>query len=155
MTTTFRQDVVAGLLTILDAFKATNPTMLRRTAAAQPPSVVGDLPLAFIGLRPERVTHDSGIRERIMTPSVVVVSEMSDNVETVRRHDALVDALCDHFTSYPHLVTAGSQSEAGSIWDEMTIEDEDFPVTSDDGKTAHFYATRFTFGNLSIQEGRV
>jgi len=89
-----------------------------------------------------------------MPLSCVVVSQMADNVETVLRHDILIDALIDWFDNYPHLVTAASQSEAGSIWDEMTIEDEDFPVRSDDGTVRHFYATRFTFGNLSIQEGR-
>jgi hypothetical protein len=156
MTTTFRQDVVAGLLDILTSFRNTNPAMLRRVEAVEPPSVVGDLPLAFISGRTERVTHDSGIRQRVMTPAVIVVSQMAANEETVTSHDVLVDALLDHFTSYPHVIPATSaNAPRGDIWDEMTIDDEDYPVASADGTIRHFYATRFTFGNLSIQEGRV
>jgi hypothetical protein len=36
----------------------------------------------------------------------------------------------------------------------MRVTDEDYPVESADGTVRHFYATRFTFGNVSIQEGR-
>jgi len=148
MATTFRQDVTAGLVTILDAFIAANPTILRRSERAQPPSVMGDLPLAFVDGRPERIRHDSGTRERVMSPSIVVVSSIGDNVETVVRHDVLVDLLVDHFTANPHVMPV-------TIWDEMTVDDEDYPVLSESGKVDHFYATRFTFVNLSIMEGRV
>jgi hypothetical protein len=102
------------------------------------------------------VAHDSGLRERVYSGlSVVVVSPMADNRETVARHDVLVDALLDHFTSFPHVIPETSpNSPRGDIWSDMTISDEDFPVASDDGTVRHFYATRFTFADLSIQEGR-
>lgn len=145
--TTFRQDVANGLVTILDAFISANPTLLRRSEVARPPSVTGDLPLAFVDSRSESITHDSGTRVRTMTPSVVVVSPLADNAETVQRHDVLVDKLIDHFTSYPHVTT-------GTVWDRMSVDDEDYSVDTPDG-ARHFYATRFTFGNLSIAEGRL
>ena len=82
-----------------------------------------------------------------MTPSVLVVSPIGDNVETVTRHDTLVDLLVDHFTSYPHITTQ-------TIWDRMSVRDEGYSVDAPDGSTREFFATRFTFGNISIREGR-
>jgi hypothetical protein len=147
VTTTFRQDITSQLVVALDAFIATNPDKLRRSVVARPPSIVGDLPIAFVDGRQEQLSFSSGIRERVMTPSVVVVSPLADNVETVTRHDVLVDALVDHFTNYAQLST-------NTIWDRMAIDDEDYPVASDDGTVRHFFATRFTFNNVSIMEGR-
>ena len=40
-----------------------------------------------------------------------------------------------------------------SVWTDMTIADEDYPVPSDDGTVRHFYATRITFV-VSKMEGR-
>ena len=147
MATTFRQDITAALVTAIDAFITANPTLLRRSESARPASIVGDLPIAFIDGRPEDISFDSGIRERIMTPAVVVVSPLADNIETVQRHAVLTDALVDHFTTYAQLVV-------NTVWDRMHVEDEDYPVTSADGDVRHFYATRFTFNNVSIMEGR-
>ena len=146
MTTTFRQDLTAGLVTVLDAFIAANPTLLRRSERARPPSIVGDLPVAYVDARPETITHSVQIRTRTMRPSVVVVSPMADNEETVVRHDVLVDKLVDWFTDYPHLI-------AGTVWEDMTVSDEDFTVETATGDR-HFYATRFTFEDVTIQEGR-
>lgn len=146
MTTTFRQDVTAGLVTVLDAFKASNPTLLRRVERARPPSVLGDLPLAYVDTRAESITHAVQIRTRTMRPSVVVVSPMADNEETVVRHDVLVDALVDHFTDNPHII-------GNTVWEDMTVSDEDFSVETATGDR-HFYATRFTFEDVTAQEGR-
>jgi hypothetical protein len=147
MATTFRADITSGLVTILDAFISANPTLLRRSERARPPSIVGDLPVAFVDGRDEDITHDAGVRTRTMAPSVLVVSALADNVETVVSHDTLVDKLVDHFTTYPHITNT-------TIWDRMRVTDEDYPVESADGTVRHFYATRFTFGNVSIREGR-
>ena len=147
MATTFRTDVTAGLVTIIDAFITANPTLIRRSSRAEPPSIVGDLPIAYVDRRTETISHDSGIRVRTMTPSVVVVSPLADNVETVTAHDSLVDLLVDHFTTYAHITS-------NTVWSDMTVDDESYPVESNDGTIRHFFATRFTFGNVSIQEGR-
>lgn len=147
MTTTFRQDLVAAVVDSLDVFIAANPAMLRRSELAQPPSVMGDLPLAFVGSRDERIHWDAQTMDRVMTLPVVIVWPMADNIETVRAVDVLIDAIVDHFnTNSIHFLP-------NSSWTDATIADEDFPVESADGTVRHFYATRFTFV-VSLMEGR-
>ena len=59
MTTTFRADLAAAMVSSLDVFIAANPAMLRRSELTRPPSVMGDLPLAFV---------DRGTRASTSTP---------------------------------------------------------------------------------------
>jgi hypothetical protein len=145
MPSTFRTDITAGLVTILDAFIAANPTLLRRSERARPASVVGDLPIAFVDTRPESIVHDSGTRTRTMTPSVLVVNSIGDNAETVIAFDSLVDKLVDHFTDYPHITP-------NTIWSSMSVDDETY--SEGEEFVRYFHAVRFSFGNVSIQEGR-
>src|SRR5262245_10450047 len=144
--TTFRQDVTAAIVSSIDAYITANPTLLRRSELARPPSVMGDLPLAFIDGRDERIHFDAQTMDRVMTTSVVIVWPMYDNVETVRLADVLVDSILDHFNGYIQFV-------ANSSWTDVTVGDEDYPVPSDDGSVRHFYATRITFV-VSKMEGR-
>lgn len=146
MVTTFRADVTAAAVDAIDAYIAANPDHVRRSELARPPSVVGDLPLAFVDGRDERIHFDAQTMDRVMDLSVVVVSPLADNVETVARHDVITDGLLDHFNGYIQLVP-------NSSWTDVTIRDEDYPVTSDDGTVRHFYATRLTFV-VSKMEGR-
>jgi hypothetical protein len=145
MPSTFRTDITSGLVTILDAFITANPTLLRRSERGRPPSVVGDLPIAWVDRRDESIVHDSGTRTRTMQPSVLVVAPITDNVETVIRFDTLVDLLVDHFTDYPHITS-------NTIWSAMTVEDESY--SEGEEPVRYFHAVRFSFGNVSIQEGR-
>jgi hypothetical protein len=142
MATTFRADVASGLVTILEAFKTANPTLLRSVHRARPEGFTGDYPIAFVEARPETIFHTSGIRDRTMTPSVSVVDAGGTNAEMMAAFDTLVDALLDHFTLYPHITS-------NTVWDRMTVED--YAEEIGDGLRP---AVRFTFGNLSIQEGR-
>jgi len=147
MATTFRQDLTAAIVGAIDAFIASNPTLLRRSERGRPPSVMGDLPLAFVDGRNEAIHFDAQTMDRVMTIAVVVVSPLADNVETLVRHDVVTDALVDHFNvGYIHFVP-------NSSWTDLAINDEDYPVISDDGTTRHFFATRFTF-TVSLMEGR-
>ena len=146
MTTTFRADLVAAIVDALDVFIAANPTLLRRSELVRPPSPIGDLPLAFVDGRPERVRFDAQTMDRVLSVEVVLVWPMADNTETVRVVDTTVDQLLDHFNGYIQFVP-------NSSWREVTIADEDYPVASDDGSVRHFYATRFTFV-VSKMEGR-
>lgn len=139
--TTFRTDVVSGMLAVLTAYATANPTRLARAYRARPPSFP-DLPAAYIDNRPETIGHSLGIRTRTMTPSVVLVRRITDNIETMTAFDATVDALVDAFTAVP-------QFAAVTIWDQLTVTDEDAPFGDYD-----FAAVRFTFGNISIMEGR-
>lgn len=143
MSTTFRASLVAGILDCLDAFIAANPTDLRRRFRHRPMSFATDLPCAYLDLRPEAVSFDSGTRTRTFSPSVVVVDLLAETGETVDRLDALTDALVEHFTGYPSFV-------AGSIWDRMTVADE----LEEDGNGSQWAAVRFTFNNISQMDGR-
>jgi hypothetical protein len=142
MTTTFRQDVRAGLVSLLNGFKTANPTMLGSVLPSRPEGFTGDYPIAFPDSQPESIVHDSGTRTRLMTPAVAVVAEKTLNAEEQARFDILVDTLLDYFTANPHIVT-------GTIWDQMTIEDYAEVIGEQ-----YRPGVRFTFGNLSIQEGR-
>ncbi len=139
---TFRADTVAGIKAVLDAFVVAHPTLLIRAYAARPESYP-DLPCAYVDARPERVNHDSQIRTRIMSPSVVVIRKITNNEEAMAAFDTLVDLLADAFTAAPQFAT-------GTIWDTYTITDEDAPFGDYD-----FAAVRFTFGDVSIMEGRI
>jgi hypothetical protein len=138
----FRVDMVAGVTTMMAAFIAAHPTIVVRHFRSRPASANTDMPFTFLDLRPETISHVSGLRERVMSPSIVAVFRLTENGETTDAQDAAVDLLVDHFTSYPHIVT-------GTVWDAMTVADE----TAADGEST-FAAVRFTFGNISIHEGR-
>jgi hypothetical protein len=142
MATTFRSDIATGLVTILEAFKTANPTLLRSVYRARPEGFTGDYPIAFVEARPETIFHTSGVRDRTMTPSVAVVGDGGLNAEHMAAFDALVDALVDHFTLSPHI-------SSNTVWDRMTVED----YAEEVGEQLR-PAVRFTFGNISIQEGR-
>ena len=142
MTTTFRVDIVTGFGTMMTAFIAANPTVIKRHFRRRPPSSDTDIPFTYLDLRPETINHVSGLRERVMSPSIVAVFQITDNLETADAQDAATDLLVDHFTDYPHIAT-------GTIWDEITITEEAAP----DGDTQRT-AVRFTFANISIHEGR-
>jgi hypothetical protein len=147
VSTTFRQDLVQAIVDSLDVFIAANPDKLRRSELARPPSVIGDMPLAFVDSRDERIHWDRGTMERVMTVPIVIVWPLYDNVETVRKVDVLVDAIVDHFNiNSLHFVP-------NSSWTDATIADEDYPVASDDGTVRHFYAMRLSFV-VSKMEGR-
>ena len=139
-TSTFRVDLVAGFTTMMAAYIAANPTLIKRHYRSLP-AQFQDLPCSYLDVRPERVSHAQGLRDRVTSPSIVVVTRLTDNGETTDIHDVLVDSLLDWFTSYPHIVT-------GTIWSDMTVADE---AVGDDNQ---FVGTRFSFGNISIAEGR-
>jgi len=139
-TSTFRVDLVAGVTAMMNAYIAANPTKLLRHYRSLP-AQFQDLPASYLDVRPETVSHANGLRDRVTSPSIVVVTRLTDNGETTDIHDILVDSLLDWFTSYPHIVT-------GTVWSDMTIADEAV------GPDNQFVGTRFSFGNISIAEGR-
>lgn len=139
-TSTFRVDLVAGFTSMMNAYIAANPSRLVRHYRSIP-TQFQDLPASYLDLRPETVHHANGLRDRVVSPSVVVVTRLTDNGETTDIHDYLVDSLLDWFTTYPHIIN-------GTVWEDMTVADE---AAGDDNQ---FVATRFTFSDISIAEGR-
>lgn len=129
---TFRADLVDALYDLLTTYQTANPTLLRRVYRTRP-AAFAELPSAFVGGRPETITHTSGTRERAIAPSVVVVDTFSgDNQETGDRMDILMDDLIDVFTAgvrqignaliEPTAVTPGEIEASGAIYRAESIE---------------------------------
>lgn len=142
MTTTFRADARAGLYALLTGFQSANPTLLQSAHPARPEGFTGDYPIGFVDLLPESIFHTAGVRDRTMSPSVAFVAEKTLNAQEQDQFDLAVDAFVDYCTARPHIVT-------GTIWDRMTVAD----YAEEIGEAIR-PAVRFTFSNLSIQEGR-
>ena len=98
MTTTGRQDVAAGLLSILNTYRTANPSLLRKAWGARPGSI-GDVPAAWVSIGDETILHTNQTRQRTFSPSVTVVDTFADNEQTAARLDILTDGLVDAFTA--------------------------------------------------------
>jgi hypothetical protein len=143
MATTFRSDIATGIFSVLDVYRTANPSRLVRAYRARPSSVGPDLPCAWVDGRPETIAHDSTVRTRTMTPSVLVVRDGGDNAEDALAFDQLVDALVDAFTAQP-------QFAATTIWSRMAVSDEEVQVGD-----YLFPAVRLSWPDITIMERRV
>lgn len=142
---TFRADAVAGLLTVLNAYRTTNPTLLRGVYSARPDGTAFEKPCAYVGTRNETVGHDSGIRTRTLSGlTVVVLDTFAVNAQTLDRMDVLVDGILDAFTAAPHALGGNSVTSVTSITDSEVQMGE-----------AIYRAAIFTFGTSVAQEGRL
>lgn len=143
MPTTFRADIVDGIMSVLNAYCTAHPTQLVRAYASKPLNVAaGDLPAAYVDLRNEVITHSEGVRVRVMSPTIVIVDRAIDNIETGDRMDPLIDGLVDAFTATPQL-------SATTIWDRMEVRD--IPVEIGEYEYA---GVRITISDITIREGR-
>lgn len=142
MSTTFRADVAAGLKSVLDTFKAANPTLVRATFI-QRPTAPREFPTAYVGERSETVSHDAGTRRRTMSPTVVVVDSPTDPDAVMGRMDIVVDALLDALTAQTHLASGVVWRGIGSITDTVEqVGDAMYP------------AVVITLVDVEIEEGR-
>lgn len=147
MTTTGRQDVVDGLVAVLEAFQAANPTLLRKVYSRRPGSFDGEKPVAFVGNRDELILHTSGTRQRTFAPTVVIVDVFGDNEQSAGRMDALVDGLVDTFTANPHAID-------GAVLSQTAVLDIEIEQPKADGGSIHYPATTLVFGEIVLMEGR-
>ena len=116
--TTFRQDVNAGIATVLLAFAAANPTLLRKVYTERPPSLAGgELPAAWIDSQPEIIGYSSGVRQRTQAPIVGIADVAPDAEEFSDRINYLTDALIDAFTAAYHAASATSILEVTGVSD--------------------------------------
>ena len=146
-TTTFRADVVAALVAVLNAYKAANPAKLKHVYTARPGSF--EVPCAYIGNRNESITHDSGTRTRSLGPTVVLVDAFTDYAEQTDRMDVLVDGLVEWFTANPRIIGTG----AGTVLQMDGATDTEIELAGATGPV--FYrACVLTFGQTEAQEGR-
>jgi len=125
---------------MMAAYIAANPTLLLRHHRSLP-AQFQDLPATYHDIVGETVHHSQGIRDRVMSSAIVLVTRLTDNTETTDLHSVLVDSLLDWFTATPHIIL-------GTSWSDMTL------TTEAAGEDNQFVATRFTLPDYTVKEGR-
>lgn len=147
MASTFRVDMRAAMLVILEAQKAATPTLLRKTAASKP-GKFAELPLAYIGTASESITYDSGTRTRTLIPTVQLVDAYTSSDQTADRLDELADALVDRFT-------AAIQAIPNTILQLTSITPNEIEsVDLKAGQSTWYPGLILTFDRTAIREGR-
>jgi hypothetical protein len=122
LASSFRQQTVAGVETVLLAFKAANPTLLVQVDTAKPRSgSTFTMPGAYVDARYESVVFMHDIRQTTLTTPVVVLVQVSDNQLAERQMDAIMDGLRDAFTLAYHA------TNAISITAQNVAQDTDLP----------------------------
>jgi hypothetical protein len=139
-----RQDLVSGITTMMTAFIAAQPTLLKRHYRARPESAVTEWPCSWLDLRPEEVSYDSAMRDRTFSPSIVFVAGRGDNDQMMTLLDSLVDAFTDHLDSYPQILT-------GSAWSDGSWSDESIPL----GDETVTPGVRWTLSPILSKRGRL
>lgn len=143
LASSWRQQVSAGILALVTAFRDANPTLLKGIATARPKSFTSlDLPGVFIDGGDEVIPYTPGIRQRDISTTVTAVTYVPDNAEAQTGMDALLDGLIDLFTSGYHAANGYGIVQANSI--------RQIPVP--DGPVAYL-GYEFTFGN-TVGQGR-
>ena len=138
---TARADFVAGVATMMNAYIAAHPTYVRRHYHTLP-AQFQDLPATYHDVVSETVHHSNGLRDRVMSSAIVLVTRLTDNTETVDQQSIVIDSLLDWFTDNPHIVL-------GTVWEDMTI------ATESAGEDNQFLATRFTLPDHTVKEPRL
>lgn len=152
MATTFRSDLTAAVLGVLNAQIAATPTQLKKAYTARPGSFP-ETPCAYIGARSERITYSAQTRARTMTGfEVVLVDTLIDATEALDRMDDLVDLLVDRFTAAYAAVSGG-----GGLLQLTSVTDADITLTGENGSVIYRGAI-LGFGDPAnptfIREGR-
>jgi len=141
----FRAQAVAGLMTTLNAYRTSNPTLLRGVYSARPAGPAFEKPCVYIGSRDETIRHDSGIRTRTLAGlTIVVLDTFPDNVQTTDRMDILIDGLVDKITDTPHALGANTVTSVTSVVDSEVTMGE-----------AIYRAAILTLASSVAQEGRL
>ena len=141
---TNRADLVAGIGTMMAAFIAAHPTLLKRHFPTRPKSVLTDWPCSYIDRIPASVHYDSSLREEQYLPEIVFVDAETDATETSNRLNVLVDAFQDFLDGYAHIV-------AGTVWSDCQWADESVPLSSDTSAAG----VRLQIGPLVFKPGRL
>ncbi len=103
LASSFRVQSVAGVVGVLSAFTAANPTLLVQFDTAQPRSgSTFSMPGAWLQARSETVSFIHDIRTTVITTPIVVAVQVSDNEQAEAFMDALMDGLRDAFTLAYH-----------------------------------------------------
>lgn len=148
LNTTFRQNVQDGIVTTLAAFRAANPTLLRKIWQVDPGSyTLGDLPAAVVDNLTEQIATANGIRQRqIVGFTVKLIDRTPDNAEAALRMNLLIDAILDYLTAAFHMASATS------IVEPIGVTDGDSGAISE-GPNLFWFSNLITF-RAYIAEGR-
>lgn len=139
---TFRSDVRDGLYAYLVAFKAANPSLLPGDVyKVRPGSLVP--PCAYVGpMNEPTITQTASIRQRLMTPTVVLVQRIIVPQETGEAMDDLVDAYLDYLDS------GGREHLAGGIIATISTQDVELDFAGT------IYSATVVTHRAEVQEGR-
>lgn len=137
----FRANMRAGCKSVLDSYKAANPTLLAHVYDHRPTRYL--TPCAFVDnvIVEPSIVHDSGTRTRTMQARVYVVNKYVTNDQTADEQDALVDGVVDAYSDTPHAVS-------GALIEPTSVEADEL----NDGDA--FYAASVIVVTGLIQTGR-
>jgi len=142
MATTFRVDFRAGLLDVANTYQAANPTLIATVYGYPPESYA--TPCIYIDKKiEESIVHDAGLRFRVLTGNMVLVTKLISNKQATDEQDVLVDALLDALTADPH--AASGQTLIAPV----SVTDTEISA----GEGVRYSAAIITVEG-SIQEGR-
>lgn len=143
MATTFRNDMRAGIKTVIDGVKAANPTLIFHTYDYPPESF--HTPCVYIEKAvPETITHSQQIRFRVPLMNVVMVNKLVSNDQATDEQDDLVDLMIEAFT------TNHSAAGTSTLIEPVRVV-HDTEITDANGTK---YAAAILTIQGQIQEGR-
>ena len=144
--TGFRQAVSNGIVALVTAFAAANPTIVRSVKTRRPSSFAGEasLPVFYIGDMSESVATSQGVRTRTFDGfSAYLVDQLGTITDSDARMDFAADVFADLFTLNLHAASGRSLVTHTATRD-----------TQEDDNGILYPALEFTFGLTEIAEGR-
>lgn len=144
MATTFRADVRAALVGILQDQSTATPTLLRKVEPSRPSSFP-EVPCAYVSNLTETITQTAGTRTRTLDGAeITVVDSYREGV--VDTLDQLVDLLVDRFT-------ANVQRVGNAIIEPTRVADAEVAVEGSE-RTTYYRAVVISLARTAKWEGR-
>lgn len=142
--TTFRRDVRAALVAILEAQQAASPTLLRKVESSRPGGF-NELPIAYVAGLDESITWTAGVRTRVIDGAEVVIVD-SYREASHDGLDQLVDLLVDRFN-------AQTQAIGNAIIELTRVADTEIAVEGSE-RTTYYRAVVLSLARTAKWEGR-
>jgi hypothetical protein len=124
---TWRADIRAGVLAMLAAFEASQPTVVRIHWANLPHSITAEGPFVYLERIREIVTHDMGTRTTVFEGAFGYIDVLVDPMETADRVSVFADFMRDLCTANVRMLPFGmfeqtgfSEGELGEGGSQMT-----------------------------------
>jgi hypothetical protein len=152
-------DIIAGMLGLLDDYIAANPTLLRRRFNVRPPTLVTDLPCAYIDYATqatETIHFDAAMRDRTPSPSIVFVDRLTDNSEVETRFYTLIDSFTEFLNTNTNVyvkLALTNGTRINGVWSDATWSQ--FLEQLGGDPPAPAVAFRLTFNDVLFKESRL